>query len=466
MGGRSEAEGGVVWPETAGALICRQDGSPCVDRGAQVVVTGSDACFNPDEAQSLRVYSQNGVAPTLSGEGGGVGAKTGLVLQAAGFNGHRAAGAEIEFAEERAPSMTASMPPNVVSYDTTQITSPQNRSNPQPGDPCHPLCAQAHVPIVIESTVFGICSDNSNSMKSSNPHSGIYEAETARTIDASGGNPACNQGGMLVVESAKSDHERAVMCMATGQANAEVLYDQCPTLNCDHEQPIAFDARHDRITAEVGTLKVKSSGGMGLQDTDPVLRHGIVRRLTPLECERLQGYPDGWTDIPEITDISDEGYETFKQLLFDAAVRDGTIRKNPTTGTWERWSKKRYEVYRKGQFQYWATIWKNTRKPYRHKSKPQMVKYINNLMSDSARYKSLGNSIALPPWRRVCQRVAAQYDRPITLGSLFDGIGGFPLIWEEINGAGSCRWASEIEPFCVAVTMLRFSVTERTFYDG
>lgn len=49
-------------------------------------------------------------------------------------------------------------------------------------------------------TAFGLCSKNSNSMKSSNPHSGIYEADTTRTLDLNGGNPNCNQGGMIVLE--------------------------------------------------------------------------------------------------------------------------------------------------------------------------------------------------------------------------------------------------------------------------
>ena len=111
----------------------------------------------------------------------------------------------------------------------------------------------------------------------------------------------------------------------------------------------------------------------------------IVRRLTPLECERLQGYPDGWTDIGEYTD---------------------------TTG--------------------------KTKKS-----------------SDAARYKALGNSIALPPWKWVMKRISACYERDATLASLFDGIGGFPLIWEQINGKGSCLWASEIEEFPIAVTKVR-----------
>lgn len=113
---------------------------------------------------------------------------------------------------------------------------------------------------------------------------------------------------------------------------------------------------------------------------------GIARRLTPLECERLQGFPDGWTDIGD---------------------------------------------------------WKDG------KGKTRQT-------SDAARYKALGNSIAIPPWAWVMKRISAQYERDATLASLFDGIGGFPLIWERLNGRGSCLWASEIEEFPIAVTKLRF----------
>lgn len=116
----------------------------------------------------------------------------------------------------------------------------------------------------------------------------------------------------------------------------------------------------------------------------------IVRRLTPLECERLQGFPDGWTDIGPWTDS-------------------------------------------KGKL---------------HKE-----------CSDSSRYKALGNSIATGPnsfWKFLIKRICAQYDREVTMGSLFDGIGGFPLVHEQINGKGSCRWASEIEEFCIAVTKYHF----------
>ena len=132
-----------------------------------------------------------------------------------------------------------------------------------------------------------------------------------------------------------------------------------------------------------GTLRAKA-GDNQMAVVDPV--YYIVRRLTPLECERLQGYPDGWTDIGEWVDS-------------------------------------------KGK---------------KHKE------------ADSPRYKALGNSIAIPPWKWVLKRLCACYERDATMASLFDGIGGFPYIWEQLNGKGSCLWASEIEEFPMAVTKVRF----------
>ena len=115
-----------------------------------------------------------------------------------------------------------------------------------------------------------------------------------------------------------------------------------------------------------------------------------VRRLTPLECERLQGFPDGWTDLGEWTDS-------------------------------------------KGK---------------KHKE------------ADTPRYKALGNSIATPFWFYLLRRISAQYERPATLGSLFDGISGFPYAWVKCNGIGTVLWSSEIEPFCVAVAKKHFGDEE------
>lgn len=121
-----------------------------------------------------------------------------------------------------------------------------------------------------------------------------------------------------------------------------------------------------------------------------------VRRLTPKECERLQGFPDDWTNLGEWTDSN------------------GKIHKE----------------------------------------------------AESHRYKALGNSIAVGYanngsgfWMWLLKRISAQYERNATLGSLFDGIGGFPLAWEHFNGKGSAVWASEIEEFPIAVTKKHFPET-------
>lgn len=140
-----------------------------------------------------------------------------------------------------------------------------------------------------------------------------------------------------------------------------------------------------------GTLQAKESNRQSLNLNNTIRQNRVVRRLTPLECERLQGFPDHWTDLGEWTDS-------------------------------------------KGK---------------RHKD------------ADSPRYKALGNSIALPPWKWLLKRLCGNYERDTTMASLFDGIGGFPLIWEQLNGRGTCLWASEIEEFPIAVTKRRFGTVEK-----
>jgi hypothetical protein len=145
----------------------------------------------------------------------------------------------------------------------------------------------------------------------------------------------------------------------------------------------AVDARNATEDPINGALQ--SNSAHSLNGNNVVRIRYIVRRLTPMECERLQGYPDGWTDIGEYIDSTGKKRQT----------------------------------------------------------------------SDAARYKALGNSIALPPWKWVLKRLCACYERDATMASLFDDIGGFPYLWEQINGKGSCLWASEIEEFPMAVTKVR-----------
>lgn len=170
--------------------------------------------------------------------------------------------------------------------------------------------------------------------------------------------------------------------------------DIAPTMRADtHPSGVAYQEvltlRNDTVTSALLARDYKGVGrddSLGRAIALKTRLRWIVRRLTPTECERLQGFPDGWTDIGEWTDT-------------------------------------------KGK---------------RHKT------------ADSPRYKALGNSIALPQWWWITCKMARYLPEKATMGSLFDGIGGFPLVWETRHGKGTAVWASEIEEFPIAVTNMRF----------
>lgn len=198
-----------------------------------------------------------------------------------------------------------------------------------------------------------------------------YEEERAPT-------PTSEQ--LTAVYDARGNGDGKTVCTLTGDHQSRVT---------DYTAIVMRQHKFGEYREGVGTLTAHN----GTRHASEVLVAGRqVRRLTPLECERLQGYPDGWTDIGPWTDSA-------------------------------------------------GKLHKGSR--------------------DSVRYKALGNSIALPPWAWVLKRLCACYERDATMASLFDGIGGFPLIWERLNGPGSCLWASEIEEFPIAVTKARFDRKSR-----
>jgi len=150
----------------------------------------------------------------------------------------------------------------------------------------------------------------------------------------------------------------------------------------------AVDCRNGTANPDInGTLQAKEQC-FNTNSNNVVLIWPEVRRLTPLECTRLQGYPDGWLDIGDWTDES------------------GKLHRE----------------------------------------------------ADAPKYKAAGNSIALPFWSWLARRICAEYERPITMGSLFDGIGGFPLAFERCGA--KAVWASEIEEFPIAVTKKHFPEEE------
>ena len=250
------------------------------------------------------------------------------------------------------------------------------------------------------AVVYGICSKDSNSMKSDNPHSGFYEAETVRTLDANGGNPSCNQGGMAVVALQGSMIGRKDKNGPQGSGiNEEVSF----TLNATDHHAVAYgidrtafnqgkNARFGITVDEKVEPPIIARGANAVahpvyctsknshhtiaekelantlvatdykdppcvakeQTAEP---HYIVRRLTPTECARLQGFPDWW--------CADLGTE------------------NPTDEDLEFW-REVFETHRR--------IMGTSSKP---KSDKQIIKWLKDPHSDSAEYKMWGNGIFL-----------------------------------------------------------------------
>ncbi|WP_167958529.1 DNA cytosine methyltransferase [Anaerosporobacter faecicola] len=281
---------------------------------------------------------------------------------------------------------------------------------------------------LFQPRAFGVCAKNSNSMKSDNPNSGFYEADTSRCLDANGGNPTCNQGGIAVIEGNGSRPSHR----GDGYKESDVMY----TLNATEQHAVAFAEVHATLSANDGpkgpssqmmknpeenfvgevsygigrpamnqgynakfsfqieeevepTLVASGASGVAhprfssskasffteaneecantLVATDykdpPIVNDGdeidyIVRRLTPTECARLQGFPDWWCDGIGIPDPTDEDIAKWREVFETHAKAIGKITKP--------------------------------------KSDAQIRKWLQNPQSDSAEYKMWGNGVALP----------------------------------------------------------------------
>lgn len=214
----------------------------------------------------------------------------------------------------------------------------------------------------------------------------VNKTDVAPTLDLWAHSPTCNQGGVVAVYGETSFSGYSDKNIATLRAQG------------GHNMPYVLESNQNHATITNNgistTLPASMGEGGGYVPIVTEEKDMVVRRLTPLECERLQGFPDGWTDIGSWTDT-------------------------------------------KGK--------------------------VHKESSDTARYKALGNSIAVGYaneqkgfWIWLMKRISERYDRVATLGSLFDGIGGFPLAWEYCNGKGTAIWASEIEEFPIAVTKYHF----------
>ena len=210
-------------------------------------------------------------------------------------------------------------------------------------------------PLVMkDARLFCISSFQSNAMCSDNPHSGIYETETARTIDRSGGNPACCQGGVAVVSIQGSMLGRQEKNGPQGSGIAE---DVSFTLNTiDRHAVYAMTTGcHTQVECE------KSPTLMARDSKDPAVVNQpvyAVRRLTPKECGRLQGFPDGWCENLGTDEPTEEEMAFWREV---------------------------FETHRKAMGK--------AKKP---KTDNQIRKWLKNPHSDAAEYKMWGNGVALP----------------------------------------------------------------------
>lgn len=215
---------------------------------------------------------------------------------------------------------------------------------------------------------YGICSDGSNSMKSDNPHSGIYEAETARTLDGNGGNPSCNQGGIAVVAVQGSMIGRADNNGPNGNGISE---DVCFTLDTVDRHAVAYSMTTGEYTQ---IFEEQASTLMARDYKDPQIVNVprepeyIVRRLTPSECALLQGFPAEWCSDLETAEPSEEDIHWWSDV---------------------------FETHRR--------IMGTNAKP---KSRKQIIKWLRNPYSDAAEYKMWGNGVALLCVRFVLAGIA------------------------------------------------------------
>ena len=400
------AEGFRAWQRTAGSA------ADCAGT--------SGICLNDQGGQRMDVTDD--VSATLRAEAH----HPPCVLESAGFcTEHSSKSRSIGYEEETSPTLRAGVVPAAVALenhptdcrvkisDDGMVQTLTSRMGTGGGN----------VPLVMgkQTTAYGICSKDSNAMKSDNPHSGFYEADTARTLDGNGGNPACNQGGIAVVAFTQNQRDEvrdlgeqsAVVCANSGtkqqtfvlQGNmigrsdgngpqgdginedvsftlntvdrhavyamptgnfSQVTEDAAPTLMArDFKDPTAVCYGIGRDTFNQSkNARFSPTFDEELQPTldakgPGAIQNGYtVRRLTPTECARLQGFPDWWCDNLGIAE------PTMEDVRFWYDV---------------------FETHRR--------ITGSSTKP---KSLKQIAKWLRDPHSDAAEYKMWGNGVALP----------------------------------------------------------------------
>lgn len=370
-----------------------------------------------------------------------------------------------------------------VAYNGENITSPLNKTNPQPGDPCHTLSTDSRnylVQVVPEGIAYAVdmgggksscmihdnqsptltCthygapavgyamqafgkykeSDTASAMKARDykdatdlvcwPVGSFYpqmkvESNCFRDDGISnclinGTNPGFQNGVVVPTEVVATPIaiDRAFLPWLKNALYEPQCYTDgtVPTLVAKGPSAVAaVDCRN--ATEDESTNGTLQSTACHNTNSNNVVRvRYIVRRLTPKECARLQGFDPNWGMIPQKDSLTDEEYRFWVKVQQTHAIING-------------------------------------KKPWKDDVKVDTVlKWYNGLHTDSAEYKMWGNGVALPCVRLIMRNLAAVGAK--TLASLFDGSGGFPLAGR-LEGIEP-RWSSEVEPYPIAVTVHQF----------
>ncbi|GFH40245.1 DNA cytosine methyltransferase [Lactococcus insecticola] len=208
-------------------------------------------------------------------------------------------------------------------------------------------------PFVVELKTYDV---RLTSERTVNSRANIYESDTSRTIDTSGNAPDSNQGGIAVVSVQGSMIGRSD---ENGPKGSGIGEEVSFTLNTVDKHAVAYSSSKNSHFTQAEKERASTLVATDYKDP-PLVNDGryIVRRLTPTECARLQGFPSWWCESLETENLAED------DLIFWREV---------------------FETYRLAV--------KPSVKP---KTDKQILKWLANPYSDSASYKMWGNGVALP----------------------------------------------------------------------
>ena len=325
-------EGRTPWKGSAG------DASGCI--GADDC---EEKCVNHTfQNTGVGWWNESGVGATLRTPCGGDATLANVVVECAGFKSGQSMAGSIGWQEECAATLTA----QCSGTEPTVICKCYDARGNGDGETVNTITGDHENRITdYTSVVVG--------------HAYCLQGNTIDRNAKQNGNGICDD----VAHTMNAvDRHGVCYCMAHGQSNAEICENKSQCLNCNHEQPIAYgvDCRNMNEYPDLyPTMQAKPNGGQSLNFSGAVRIRHIVRRLTPTECARLQGFPDTWGHPDLKEEFTDEEYRFWTDVRNTHSAING--------------------------------------KQVKEYTKKQMLAWYNKLHTDSAEYKMWGNGIALPP---------------------------------------------------------------------